>query len=346
MKISSTKTLVAAIALSLAATSASASGKLSIYHWFEYMPQQVLDDFKAKFDIEVTMDTYDSNESLLASLKAGKIGSYDLAFPGDYMVAIMANQGLLDTYQRSELSNFDNIQKQWIDVEFDKGRKSSIPYQWGTTSFSVNRDVYSGSIDSTAIIFDPPKELRGKINVLDSQGEVLTMASLHLGIPQCSTDRKQLKKLNDLLLSAKAQWASFGSDTAKEVLVSGDAAAGMIYNGYSAKAKEEGANVEYAYPKEGYVAWMDNVVLLRDAPNRASAITFMNYMLEPEVMGKITNFSQYSAGIQGVAPFLTEKLRNSPENNPPASAPVGTFVAVCDEQTQLVYDRIWTNLKK
>ena len=108
----------------------------------------------------------------------------------------------------------------------------SIPYQWGSTSFSVNRDVYAGDINDTSIIFDPPEEVKGKINVLDSQGEVMLLASLHLGIPQCSTDREQLKALDALLQSAKPHWASFGSDIAKDVLVSGDAAVGMIWNGF------------------------------------------------------------------------------------------------------------------
>ena len=71
-----------------------------------------------------------------------------------------------------------------------------------------------------------------------------------------------------MLQGAKKNWVSFNSDTAKDVLLSGDAAAGMIYNGFSAKARLEGANVEYAFPKQGIIAWMDNAVLLKDAPNR------------------------------------------------------------------------------
>jgi spermidine/putrescine transport system substrate-binding protein len=172
------------------------------------------------------------------------------------------------------------------------------------------------------------------------------MASLHMGIPQCSTDRDQLKALNAMLQNAKSHWASFNSDTAKEVLVSGDAAAGMIYNGFSAKARDEGANVEYAYPTQGYIAWMDNVVLLKDAPNRDSALAFMDFLLEPENAAILTNWTQYSAGIDGVAPLLDEALRTLPEANPPASAGPAAFIEVCDEATQAVYDKIWTGLKK
>ena len=328
------------------ASPALAEGELKIYHWFEYIPQELVDKFTAETGIKVTIDTYDSNEAMLASLKAGKLGEYDIAVPGDYMVQIMAGEGILDTFTPAELPNFANIDAKWLNVPFDDGRHSSIPYQWGSTAFSVNRDVFKGDINSLAIIFNPPEELKGKINVLDSQGEVLALGSMYLGIPQCSSDKAQLQALNDMLLAAKPFWASFGSDTAKDVLVSGDAAAGMIYNGFSAKARAEGAHVEYAYPKEGFVVWMDNAVLLKDAPNRDNALKFLNFLLDPENAAAVTNYAAYTAGVTGVEPFLDEAIKTSPENNPPASAPAGQFIAVCDEATQKMYDAIWTNLKK
>ena len=340
------KSTALAGALALAAGAAMAEGKLVIYHWFEYIPQELLDKFTAETGIEVTMDTYDSNEALLASLKAGAIGTYDVAVPGDYMVQIMAGEGLLDTIGDGELANKGNILPQWADPAFDPGRAHSIPYQWGSTSFMVNRDVYQGDINTTDILFNPPAELSGKINMLDSQGEVLAMAALHMGIPQCSSDRAQLKALNDMLQQAKTHWASFNSDTAKEVLVSGDAAVGQIYDGFGAKAREEGANVEYAFPTQGYVVWMDNVVLLKDAPNRESALKFMDFLLEPENIAAVSNYARYVAGVDGVAPFLDPALATLPEANPPASAGAGVFIEVCDQATQEIYDQIWTNLKK
>ncbi|MBY6115383.1 extracellular solute-binding protein [Mameliella alba] len=333
-------------ALALTAGMAAAEGKLVVYHWFEYIPQDLLDKFSEEYDVEVVMDTYDSNEALLAALKAGAIGTYDVAVPGDYMVQIMAQEGLLDTIKDGELANKGNIQPQWADPSFDPGRAHSIPYQWGSTSFAVNRDVYDGDINTTDILFNPPAALSGKINMLDSQGEVMAMAALHMGIPQCSTDRDQLKALNAMLQEAKQHWASFNSDTAKEVLVSGDAAVGQIYDGFAAKAREEGANIEYAFPAQGYVVWMDNVVLLKDAPNRDNALKFMDFLLEPENIAAVTNYARYVAGVEGVGPFLDPTLATQPESNPPADAGQGVFIQVCDQQVQEVYDQIWTNLKK
>lgn len=336
---------IAATVLSFSASSANAEGKLSIYHWFDYIPQSLLDKFSEEHDVEVTMDTFDSNESMLASLKAGKLGSYDVSVPGDYMVKIMQAEGMLDTFEPSELSNFGNIEEQWIDVDFDPDRKSSIPYQIGTTGFMVNRDAYDGDIGTLALIFDPPAELSGKINVLDSQGEVLALASMYLDIPQCSTDREQLKQLNTMLKNAKPHWASFGSDTAKDVLVSGDAQVGMIYNGFGLRARNENPTLEYAFPKEGYVFWMDNVVLLKDAPNRENALKFMDFLLEPDNAAEITNFASYISGVSGAMALASDEIKQASELNPPEGQ-TGQFIEACEEDVQVIYDRIWTELKK
>ncbi|MEM6577152.1 MAG: extracellular solute-binding protein [Pseudomonadota bacterium] len=338
-------TLASALALSVSATLAHAEGELSIYHWFEYIPQELLDKFEAETGIEVTMDTYDSNEAMLASLKAGALGEYDVAVPSDYMTQILRDEEMVGTIKDGELANKGNILPQWLEVDFDPGRNHSIPYQWGSTSFSVNRDVFDGEIDTLSMLFDPPEELKGKINVLDSAGEVLPMASIYLGIPMCTSDREQLKQLDALVQSAKENWVSFNSDGAKDVLVSGDAAVGMIWNGFSARARAEGAPIEYAFPEEGFLLWMDNVVLLKDAPNRDNAIKFMDFLLEPENAAAVTNYARYTAGVAGVAEFLDPELATSPEQNPPADAS-GMFVQACDEATQPLYDAIWTRVKQ
>ena len=110
------------------ATPAFAEGELKVYHWFEYVPQALVDKFTAETGIAVTIDTYDSNESMLASLKAGKLGQYDVAVPVDFMVGIMAADGMLDSFTPAEMTNLGNVAPQWLDVPFDPGRTHSIPY--------------------------------------------------------------------------------------------------------------------------------------------------------------------------------------------------------------------------
>ena len=336
---------VAAAALTLGATAAQAEGKLAIYHWFEYIPQELLDKFSKQHDVEVVMDTYDSNESMLATLKAGAMGTYDVAVPTDYMVSILISEGLADTIKEGELKNIGNVKDEFVDPAYDPSLKHSIPYQGGTTSFAVDTAQYDGEINTTDIMFNPPEALQGRINVLDSQGELLALAAVHMGIPQCSTDRDQLKALNEMLQKAKVHWASFNSDTAKEVLASGDVAAGMIFDGYAAKAIKSRDTLKYVFAEQGWVNWMDSVVLLKDAPNRKNALLFMDFLLEPENIAQVSNFARYSNAVKGSEELLDASLKNEPSGMVPDTGK-GVFVQTCSEEVQAVYDRIWTELKQ
>jgi spermidine/putrescine transport system substrate-binding protein len=331
--------------LGLAPGQARSDGKLNIYNWFDYMPQELLDKFAKEHGVEVTMDTYDSNETLLARLKAGATG-YDVAVPGDYMVAILISEGLLEKTEPNQMENFKNMDPRWVDVYWDQGRHYSIPYQWGTTSFAVDTTVYNGDIDTLKILFEPPPELSGRINMLKDVNDVLNMGLRYLGYPRCNSDPEQLKALNELMQGSKQHWMSFNSDGAKEVLVSGDASAGMSWNGFAMRARLEKPTLKYAYPKEGITGWMDNIVVLKGAPNLENAKKFQNFMMDPQNAATLTNFARYTSGIKGVEPYLDAELASAPEVNPPASAPAPEFVPPCEDEVIRLYDRIWTNLLK
>ena len=60
-----------AVGCSKAADAPVPPKKLNIYIWSEYLPQPVIDEFTRRTGIAVTVDTYDSNETLMAKLASG-----------------------------------------------------------------------------------------------------------------------------------------------------------------------------------------------------------------------------------------------------------------------------------
>ena len=86
--VSTSKLATAATALMLAAPMASAEGDLALYNWGEYINPEVIEKFSAEYDVEVTLDTYSTNEELLARLQAGATG-YDLVWPSVHMHDVM-----------------------------------------------------------------------------------------------------------------------------------------------------------------------------------------------------------------------------------------------------------------
>jgi len=338
------KVLAMAVTASLlGATAANAAGQLNIYNWSDYMDQAVLDKFSKKYDIKITYDTYDSNETLLSKLKSGVTG-YDVAVPGDYMVKIMIDEGLLENIEANKLSNFANVKDELIDVYYDPGHQYSVPYQAGTTSFVVDKAVYGGDINTLDILFNPPEELKGKINIFRDVNDVVNAALRYKGYEICNSNRQQLSEVNDLLTKAKENWLSIASDGAKEMLISGDAAASMSWNGMALQARLEKPTLEYAYPKEGMTAWADNLVVLKGSKNIENAKLFLNFMLEPENAAAISNVTGYTPGVKGADAYLVKEFKGAHELNLPEGTATPQFVPPCSPEVVKLYDRLWTNL--
>jgi spermidine/putrescine transport system substrate-binding protein len=335
--------IITATSLVLAG-SASAAGELHIYNWGNYTNPEMIKKFEAANDVKVTLDSYDSNETMLAKVEQGGSG-YDVVVPGDYMIAIMLKKDLLEKVMPNQMSNFKNMDPKWVDVYWDKGRNYSIPYQWGTTSFQVDTTVYKGDINTLKLLYDPPKELQGRINMLNDMNDVINAGLRYLDYPRCNSNKAQLKELNALLLSAKKHWRTMDYSTI-EKLTSKDVDLSQNWNGAAMRARAQRPELQYAYPKEGFTGWMDNVAVLKGAPNVENAKLFMNFMMDPENAAMTSNFARYANGVMGSEKYMEAEMKSAPEIIIPASAPAPEFVPPCDQDVVALYTKIWTNLKK
>ncbi|TMV55097.1 extracellular solute-binding protein, partial [Thioclava sp. BHET1] len=244
-----------------------------------------------------------------------------------------------------EMSNFKNMKPEDMDVYWDKGRHYSVPWQIGTTAFAGDTSKYKGDINSYAILFDPPAELKGKINMLDDMNSTMHAAERYLGLPRCGADKANLKKVNDLLLKAKADWKTFSYDTITK-MTSGDVIVTQTWNGAAYRIRQKMPDVKYAYPKEGIEGWMDNVAVLKGAKNMDNAKLFQNFIMEPENAALISEFAGYNNGIKGSDKYLPADFASAPEITPPAGSPTPEYVPPCDPAVVKIYNQIWTNLRK
>jgi spermidine/putrescine transport system substrate-binding protein len=322
---------------------AAAEGQLNILTWTDYHSEEVIADFEAASGVDVTFDYYDSNEALLARLKAGVTG-YDIVVPSDYMVRILIDEGLLLRSELNQLPNFANVDPRWVEVYWDPGRAYSVPYVWGTTALAVDTAAYSGPAESYSLLFEPPPELSGKINMLNDMTEVIHSALRYLDLPRCNGNPEDLTRVNDLLAAAKPHWLSINTDAPKELLVSGDVAVSQIWNGYAQRARLEKPTIRYVFPKEGLTGWMDNLAILNDAPNVENAKLFIDFMLEPKNAARNSNDIGYASGVLGGEAWLTEEFLSSPELQVPAEAAQPEWVPPCPPDVVALYERIWTNL--
>lgn len=334
----------AALAASAGLGSAHAEGNLYFYNWTDYTSPDLLKKFEAETGIKVTLDTYDSNETVLAKLKSGQAG-YDLIVISSDFVQIFAEQNLIQKIDGPKLAGYDNIDKRWQSPAWDKGNIYTVPYQWGTTAYSVNTKQVKAPTDSLKLLFDPPKELRGKVGMFGSPSEVISLAEVYLGLPPCQTDTANMKKVSALLEKQAPFVKIYNSDGIIERMASGETWIHENWNGASVKSRLLNADVHYVFPKEGAVGWMDNIAIPASAKNPENAKKFLEFLLKPENMALLSNFTGYDNAIPASRAFLNDDLKNAPELKLPADLKIA-FTPKCSEDAIKLMDRVWTKLKK
>ncbi len=335
-------TTIAASAMLLTTGLANASSELFIYNWTEYTPPALIEKFAKETGIKITVDTYDSNETLLAKLQSGATG-YDLVVPSQNFVPILINEGLIQKIAVHELPNYKNMKDKWKYPEWDPQQEYSGPWQWGTTSFSYNSELYSGKGASLKEFFEPSDELQGRLSVFQTPDEVISLANIYLGLPFCSEDAKQMKKIQDMLLKQKESVVAYNSETMSDLMSSGEAMMTNHWNGFSRLGRTNGAPIVYAYPKEGVVGWFDSMVVPTGANNVENARKFINFIMDPVNMAMLTEEAGYGDAIKGTEAYYSDDLKSSPEVNPPSDLKV-FFAPTCSPKAQSLIDKVWTKV--
>jgi spermidine/putrescine transport system substrate-binding protein len=331
------------LAIALAPISAFAAGELNIFNWGDYTSSDMIKKFEDLYDVKVTITDYDSNDTALAKVRAGGHG-YDIVVPSSNYIPIWISEGLVLETNPSQMENFKNIKPEFKDVPYDPGRKYSVPYLWGTTGVAVNTSVYKGDIDTLSLIMDPPPELSGKINVVPEMGDVMALMIMYFGGEPCTSDKEILKKVRDKAKEAKPKWLAMDYSNV-EKLVKGDFTASLEWNGGAFRARLQNPDIKWGYPKEGFIVWMDNVMVLKDSKNAANAKLFQNFMMTPEAAGMTSSFARYANGITGSEAFMPADMTDAREINIPSElSDKGRFILACSPEVTDMYTKLWTDI--
>jgi spermidine/putrescine transport system substrate-binding protein len=338
--------MAAAMLLLVPALSAAKANELFVYNWSNYFPPDLIEKFEQETGIKVTLDTYASNDDLLAKLQAGAAG-YDVAFPSDYMVEIMINDGLLQKIDAASMENFKHVAAPHDAPYYDPERAYSAPYMWGTTGLAYDSARVDADLEQTwKEFFEPRDSLKGQIAALNSQAEMYSAAAYYLGIDDCTEDPAEAQQILDLLKAQKPHLAMYSSTGTIDRMIAGEVVMHHMWNGAAHRVKKEKSSVNYLYPKEGVPFWADNMVVPKDAPNVENAKTFINWMLDPKNAAAASNYTGYMNAINGSSEYLDDTLKADPAvNMPPEFANRLVMSPSCSTKARELRDKVWTSLK-
>ncbi|MFX0543483.1 extracellular solute-binding protein [Roseovarius sp. S4756] len=338
-KLNTATATATAIALCMG-SAATAEGTLNLYVWSESIAPELLTKFAEEHDVQVNVDGYTSNEDLLTKLQAGASG-YDIAVPSHHFLRIMIDEGLVQNFGANELEAYENIQERWRNQWWDEDQAYSIPLAYGTAGFAVNTAEYDGPTDSMKYFFEPEGALAGNIALLSYPDEVVGAAQLYLGVPFCSEDPEEMKRVLDLLMAQKEHVAAYSSDNIEGRLSSGEVATHFWWDGEVVRAIAEGAPLEYAMPKEGLVGWIDSMVIPVGAPNYDNAIKFIEFMSTPENATIEMNHYAHSSPMTVIDSDKKYTQESAPALYP--TVPV-EMSRTCSPAAQDLVTRVWTQL--
>lgn len=318
------------------------NGQLNFYNWSDYVAESTIPDFEERTGATVTLDTYSSNEDLLAKLQAGGQG-YDVIVPSDYMVTIMAKSDVIQPLDFSKIPNFDNVGENFRGLPFDQDNEWSVPYQWGTTGILYNQDEI-GTIENWDPMFD--RQYSGQIAMINDVRETLGAALMKQGYSINATEPDKLEEAKQDLINQKPLLRGYFDSTEIAPLVAnGDILLGHVFSGEGILTAIENDGLAYVIPKPGATRWTDNMCIPNGARNPDLAHEFVNYILAREPGAELTNYTYYGTPNEAALPLIDEELKEIPQWYP--ADEVFDRLQVIEDVGEATrdYERIFTEVK-
>ncbi len=138
---------------------------------------------------------------------------------------------------------------------------------------------------------------------------------------------------------------AYVNDDGKDRMIGNEATMGIFYSGDVPMMKEENPDLEYAIPKEGSNIWTDAICIPNTADNQDWAEAFINFLCDPDVNARNTEYIGYSTPISEGRKKLPKEMREDPSLYPDKD-----IIKKCEAFLDLgstikIYDKSWIQLK-
>jgi putrescine transport system substrate-binding protein len=321
--------MVCSVLSSLVIGPATAEEKiLHVYNWSDYIAEDTVANFEKETGIKVAYDVFDSNEVLEAKLLSGNTG-FDLVVPSSDFLGRQLQAGVFMPLDKSKLPNLKNMDPEIMALlqEKDPDNAHAMPYLGGSTGIGYNVEKVAAimgpdfKMNSWDAVLNPAnlaKLHKCGVAFLNSPTDIFSVTLRYMGREPNSLQSSDYKDAGQLLSTLRPYITYFNSSQYINDLANGDICVAIGWSGdimqASMRAQEakNGVTVDYVVPKEGSDLFYDMLVIPKDAKHPDNAHAFINYLMRPEVIAKITNYVSYANANLAALPRVDESIRTNP----------------------------------
>ena len=236
----------------------------------------------------------------------------------------------LDKKRLPNLANLDTHIMSEVALN-DPGNNYGVVYAWGSYGIGYNKEKLAKILPnvvptSLSLVLDPStaaKLVPCGVNVVDDPPGVVRLVLKYLGRDPNAVNEKNLADVEAVLTKIRPYIRTINSSTYIEALANGDICVALGYNGDMVQARKRaveaknGATINFVLPLEGSLLWFDMLAIPKDAPHVANAHLFINYLMNPEVMARITNFIGFANANAAAFPLIDPAIAADPAIYPP-----------------------------
>jgi len=316
---------------------------LRVYNWDTYIDPDILTDFEQKYDVKIEYMVFDSDDDVVSELESGATDRYDLIVPSDFNVSVLRSKRLLAPLDKESIPNFVNIDPLFVSPVFDPANRYCAPYQWGTVGIGYDIDATGEEIDSWADFFNPA--YAGRVAMLDDDRTTMGIILILLGYSPNTTNAGEIAEAAEFLKTQRELGLAITGDESQDLLLDGSYDLVLEWSGDIFQLMAENSNIRYTIPAEGSIIWVDNMCIPADAPNKAMAEQFIDYILDPEVGAILSNYVQYGTPNKESLPLINVFDLNNPAIYPPDSVRDRLFFLVdVNLAAAEVYNQAWEEI--
>ena len=329
---------------------------LRVLNWPDYIEPSVLQDFEKEFKIRLVYDIFAGNDDLQNKIQSSKT-PYDVVFPTANAVPAMAAKGLLSKLDKGSLKNLSNIDPR-VDAtlrSWDKDGAYSLPYMWYTVGIAWNPKLtakaYPGhAMDALSNVFDPETAKRFQscgVGVEDSASDVVPLAAMAAGVQKWD-GKNSVNAAAQVLDRLSGIVKIIPTDQFVDALANGKICVAIGFSGDAVQAQTKArGNVEYRVPADGGLLAIDAMAVPANAKNKRAAHLFIDYLMRPAVIGKISNTVGYANANLKAGEFMSDAIKSNPAVVPSTTAlSRSSPMPILSEQDQQDISRIWAKFAK